>query len=76
MSKEKMKNRGITLISLIITIIIMLIFTGVVLSIALGENGIVYYAKQAKIETQRAMEKEDEVIMFGLQKDILNDLEI
>ena len=51
-------NRGITLLSLILTVIIMLILTGVALSIALGENGIVEKAKEATTQTQVAMDRE------------------
>ena len=58
MSKENLKNRGITLLSLILTIIIMLILTGVALSIALGENGIVEKAYEAVESTQIATDKE------------------
>ena len=58
MSKENLKNRGITLIALIITIIVMLILTGVALTIALGDNGIVEKAKDATTQTQVAMDRE------------------
>ena len=58
MSKENLKNRGITLIALIITIIVMLILTGVTLSITLGDNGLVNKAKEAAEETQVAMDRE------------------
>ena len=58
MSKEKLKNRGITLITLIITVIVMLILTGVTLSVTIGDNGLVNKAKEAKESTQIAMDKE------------------
>ena len=58
MSKENLKNRGITLIALIITIIVMLILTGVALTIALGDNGIVNKAQEASEEMQVAMDRE------------------
>ena len=58
MSKEKFKNNGITLIALIITIIVMLILTGVTLSITLGDNGLVNKAKEAATQTQIAMDRE------------------
>ena len=58
MSKEKFKNKGITLIALIITIIVMLILTGVTLSITLGDNGLVNKAKEATTQTQVAMDRE------------------
>ena len=44
-------ERGITLITLVITIIIMLILSGVVITLALGNNGLIGNAKQAKKET-------------------------
>ena len=58
MSKENLKNKGITLIALIITIIVMLILTGVTLSITLGDNGLVNKAKEAATQTQIAMDRE------------------
>ena len=52
------KENGITLIALIITIIVMLILTGVTLSITLGDNGLVNKAKEATTQTQVAMDRE------------------
>ena len=51
--------QGITLISLIITIIIMLILAGVVLNITIGERGIFRTAKEGtkKYEIERIKEK-------------------
>ena len=54
----KLKEKGITLIALIITIIVMLILTGVVLSVTLGDNGLVNKAKEATTQTQVAMDRE------------------
>ena len=46
--KLKMKNKkGITLISLIITIIVLLILAGVSISMVVGENGILNRATDA-----------------------------
>ena len=45
MKIETVKTRGITLIALIITIILMLILAGVVLSLSIGENGLFKTAK-------------------------------
>ncbi|MCI8352178.1 MAG: hypothetical protein HFJ58_00880 [Clostridia bacterium] len=42
-----MKNKGITLIALVITIIILLILAGVIINIALGKNGLLNIAKTA-----------------------------
>lgn len=52
------KQNGITLIALIITIIVMLILTGVTLSITLGDNGLVNKAKEATEATEIAMDRE------------------
>ena len=38
------KQKGITLIALVITIIILLILAGVVINLTLGENGIIRLA--------------------------------
>ncbi len=40
------KNSGITLVSLVITIIIMLILAGVVITLALGHNGLIGRGKE------------------------------
>ena len=55
MKIETVKTRGITLIALIITIILMLILAGVVLSLSIGENGLF---KTAKYTVQKNSEVE------------------
>ena len=65
---KKEKNKGITLIALIITIVVMLILVAVTLSIALGENGIVNNAKKAARDTNSAMVNEaniDDNMTYG-----------
>ncbi len=53
------KAKGITLISLVITIIILLILAGVTLSLTLGDNGIITQAQKAKEAHEIAAIKED-----------------
>lgn len=59
-SKEKeekymMKNqRGITLIALVITIIVLLILAGVSIAMLMGDNGILTNAQSSKTETLKA----------------------
>lgn len=53
-----MKNKGITLIALIITIIIMLILAGIVLTMALGENGLLSKTKYAATRWNNSVEDE------------------
>lgn len=52
------KQKGITLIALIITIIILLILAGVVLNLTIGQNGIINRAKEAGKTYQNAAENE------------------
>lgn len=53
--KNKIKNmNGITLISLVITIIVLIILAGVTLNMLLGENGIINRTKTAKEENEKA----------------------
>lgn len=56
-------NKGITLIALVITIIILLILAGVMIATLTGENGIINKAEMAKIETDE--EKIIEEIKLG-----------
>ena len=54
----KNSSKGITLIALIITIIILLILAGVTIS-QLTENGLLYKAIKAKDQTQKMQAKEE-----------------
>ena len=59
--KEKTKNerKGITLIALVVTIVVLLILSGISLSLVLGENGILEKATGASIEYQIAKGREE-----------------
>lgn len=52
------KSKGITLVSLVVTIIVLIILAGVSINAILGENGIITIAKQAKENMELAQEKE------------------
>ena len=52
------KERGITLIALVITIIVLLILAGVSIAMVTGDNGILTQAAKAKEETEKAQDKE------------------
>ena len=57
--KQKIKtNKGITILALAITIIILLILAGITITLLTGENGLIKNAGQAKQETEIANEKE------------------
>ena len=44
----KKENKGITLVALVITIIVLIILTGIVISMTVGDNGIFTKAREAK----------------------------
>ena len=54
----KKKNRGITLIALVVTVIVILVLAGVSISMLTGENGILKRAAEAKEKTQEAQNSE------------------
>ena len=55
---KSLKDKGITLIALVVTIIVLLILAGVSIAMLTGENGILTQAQNAKKETEEAEEKE------------------
>ena len=61
-TKETRKNRGITLIALVITIIVLLILAGVSIAMLTGNNGILTQVKLAKENTQTAKKQEEKVL--------------
>ena len=58
--KIQKKDKGITLIALVITIIVLLILASVSISMLTGDNGILTQAQRAKNETENAARKEEQ----------------
>ena len=58
MTKQKNKERGVTLIALVVTIIVLIILAGVSITMLVGENGIITQAQRAKEETEQAQVEE------------------
>ena len=58
MKKIEMKEKGITLIALVITIIVLLILAGVTIATLTGDNGILTKATEAKDKTEEGEEEE------------------
>lgn len=56
------KIEGITLISLVITIILLIILAGIVINLSIGENGLFNKAKYAKEEYINSIEEEQKQI--------------
>ena len=56
--KNKQRQRGITLIALVVTIIVLIILAGVSIAMLVGDNGIITQAQKAKQETEQAQRDE------------------
>ena len=69
--KNIMAERGITLLALIITIVIMIILAAVTINVTLGDGGIVQQAKTAAEKTQQAAQSEQEQIA-SLEQELAN----
>ena len=55
-----MRNqKGVTLVALVVTIIVLIILAGISINLVLGENGIITLAKKAKENTELAKEDEE-----------------
>ena len=64
------EKRGITLIALVVTIVVLLILAGVSISMLSGENGIITQAQTAKLET-RGAEVEERVNIWKTEYELL-----
>ena len=68
MRKGKTKQKGITLIALVITIIVLLILAGVSIATLTGQNGVLTQAQNAKEETEESKEKEEVRVAYMAAK--------
>ena len=66
---KDMKEHAITLIALVVTIVILLILSGVTINMLLGEDGIIRMAKEAKNTWEGAVTNEQEDL-----KNLMNEL--
>ncbi len=65
------QQKGITLIALVITIVVLIILAGVAISLTLTDNGIFNRAKQARDMYKNA--SEDEMKMINSIDDVVNE---
>ena len=71
-TREERKNeRGITLLALIITVVIMIILAAVTINVTLGDGGLVQQAKTAAEKTQQAAQSEQEQLA-SLEQELAN----
>ena len=64
------RNKGITLIALVVTIIVLLILAGISIAMLTGQNGILNRAAEAKEKTRVAQEDEEKTLQG--YEDIIN----
>ncbi len=57
-----LKNKGITLIALVVTIVVLLILAGVSITAVFGDNGIISGAQKAKEKTDESIKQEQEAV--------------
>lgn len=70
----KHNQKGITLVALVVTIIVLLILASVSINLVLGENGIITRAKQAKENTETA--SADELVdLNNLDEELTEEVE-
>ena len=85
----KKQEKGITLVALVVTIIVLLILAGIAINLTIGNNGLFVRAKLASLEHRGAnveeqvnlwkMDKKSAVyddLKYKKEKDLLDDLEI
>ena len=68
--EARKSDRGITLIALIVTIVVLLILAGVSIATLTGENGLINRAKDSKIQTEISSIKEEiQIDIIGKQSE-------
>lgn len=66
--KNFKKYNGITLVSLVVTIVILLILSGVTINALVGDNGLINMAKKAKEKTEEATKKEQQQLAGAFER--------
>ena len=68
MDKQMKRERGITLIALVVTIVVLLILATVSIGMLTGENGIITQAQNSKEQTEIGYEKEQVSLAYSSAK--------
>lgn len=68
MKKMYKGNKAITIVGLVIIILVLLIITGITIAILVGNSGIIEQAREAKNNTQKALENENEILEKFISK--------
>ena len=68
--RYSIKERGITLIALVVTIIVLLILAGITIQMVLGQNGLIQRTRDTKETQDKAKAREElQVAMYPLYVD-------
>lgn len=59
---KKINEKGVTLIALVITMIILIILASISMTMLIGDNGIITQSKSAKENTEKAREEEEKLL--------------
>ena len=68
-----MKNKGITLIALVVTIVVLLILAGITISLVFGSNGVINKAQEANENTKIAQVREQLELAKGTNRNRRNE---
>ena len=63
--------KGITLVALVVTIVVLLILAAISINLVLGENGIIFRSRDVREKTEIAEEKE--IVQFAVAEAKLYD---
>ena len=69
MKRNKREEKGITLVALVVTLVILLILAGITIATLFGDNGVIKKAQKAKDETEQE-EKDETAYINKVEKDI------
>lgn len=68
------QEKGITLVALVVTIVVLLILAGVTISLVIGDNGLITKAQDSQSEQDKAYAKEQvEFALKTVQIEVLSD---
>ena len=66
MKKKMTGQKGITLVALVVTIVVLLILAGVTINLVIGQNGLINRAKEAAQKTKNATESEMQLSLIHI----------
>ena len=66
-------QKGITLVALVVTIIVLIILAGISISLLLGDNGIISKAQKAGETSQNATNEESALLSNDIWKQYIGD---